>query len=214
MTHERRLAIVALILAAGAAVVGSPFSGGRAVGAVELQALARAASAGEDRVSSFELARWIRDGGAADRTLRVVDLRSREAFEDFTLPRGEWIPLDSLVRTPPDPETRLVLVSADGALAAQAWVLAQLAGHRNAWVLEGGALGWIREVLTPVVPAVLPDAERELWEELIELTRYYGGEPRRAEDPDEPIPAPAAPRDPDALVELLVQEGRDRGCGW
>jgi len=177
---------------------------------VDLREIAVAAVDGRDRVSAFELARWIRD---RDPDLRVVDLRSREAFEDFTVPQAEWVPVDSLVVTSIDPSSSLVLVSADGELAAQAWVLARFLGHRNAWVLEGGVVAWIREVLTPMVPATLPAEDRDHWEEVMEMARYYGGEARRVADPMD-IPPPRAARAPDTLVEELVQEGRDRGCGW
>lgn len=146
-----------------------------------------------------------------------MDLRTREAFEDFTVPQAAWLPLDSLVMTPIgtsiEPSSSLVLVSVDGELAAQAWVMTRLMGHRNAWILDGGVLAWIQEVLTPIVPATLPDEDRAYWEELMEMARYYGGEPRRVTDPTS-APPPREARNPDTLVEELVQEGRDRGCGW
>jgi len=219
VTVERRLALAALALGIGAALVGNPIRApeGLVRGAVglggsgaDLGEIAAAAVEGRDRVSAFELARWIRD---RDPDLRIVDLRSREAFEEFTIPQADWVPLDSLVATAIEPSSSLVLVSADGDFAAQAWVMARLMGHRNAWVLEGGVLAWIQEVLTPIVPATLPDEDSAYWESVIEMARYYGGEPRRVLDPMN-IPPPRAARDPDTLIEELVQEARDLGCGW
>jgi rhodanese-related sulfurtransferase len=206
---ERVLAAVALVLGFGAAFAGSPFRAGPAAGSL-LQVGAQI-EARQGSVTPVQLARWLRD---REPDLRLIDLRQRSAFDDFTLPRAESFPLEWLLEPPEEPEPRLVLLSADGVMAAQAWTLARLAGHSNPLVLEGGVAGWIRTILAPIVPADPPEDEREGWEELTEISEYFGGQPRRMSDLDQVPPLPDLRGEPDLEVEQLLQWGRDQGCGW
>ena len=160
---RRALAIAALAAGGLAAVSGSPYRAERST--IDVAVLARAVAAEEDHVTALELAQWIRDRQPG---LRIVDLRSPEAFAEYHVPRAERIALEQLVRTPFGPAETIVLISDGGAHAAQGWVFLRALGHRHVYFLRGGLGEWLDQVMNPVKPT--------------DLTRYFGGTPRAAGD--------------------------------
>lgn len=93
----------------------------------------------EDHVTARELAAWIR---ARKDGLRVIDLRSREEFAAHHLPAARPATIEDVVKTRFAPDDTLVLYSAGGAHAAQAWVLLRAAGHERVYFLRGGHREW------------------------------------------------------------------------
>lgn len=156
-----RLALGAgvLLLAAGAAVAGSPEPHGGS--AASLQSLAEEIEHETDHVTALELAQWIRDRRPG---LRVIDVRADSEYAAYHIPTAERIPLGELTSAHFDPGATLVLYSEGGAHAAQGWVLLRTAGVRNVYFLRGGILDWMDDVLNPAAST--------------ELTRYFGGVPR------------------------------------
>ena len=156
-----RLALGAgiLLLAAGAAIAGSPEPHGGS--AASLHSLADEIEHETDHVTALELADWIRRRRPG---LRVIDVRADSEYQAYHIPTAERIPLGALTSARFDPGATLVLYSEGGAHAAQAWVLLRTAGLRNVYFLRGGILDWMDDILNPVAPD--------------ELTRYFGGVPR------------------------------------
>jgi len=98
--------------------------------------------------------------GAPD--LRVVDMRSPEAYAKFHLRGAVNIPLDRLAaRAPAElPATgRVVLYSNGGIHSAQAWLELRHMGWTNVRFLTGGILGFWRDCLTPPSLAGLTDEQ-------------------------------------------------------
>ena len=149
----------ALVLAATAALVGSPDPG--AGSDANLRALASEIEHETDHVTAIELAQWIRERRPG---LRVLDVRTDSEFSAYHIPTAERIPLSSLSATRFQPNETVVLYSEGGAHAAQGWVLLRTAGLHNVYFLRGGILDWMEDVMNPSAPS--------------ELTRYFGGTPR------------------------------------
>jgi uncharacterized protein len=158
MTH-RALALAALLLGALAPFAGSPYRERR--GAMDVRQLAAQVAREEDHVTALELAAWIKDRKPG---LRIIDVRAEQDFEEYHLPRAEWIPLETLLSTPFAKDETVVLVSDGGAHAAQAWVFLRALGHERVYFLRGGLGEWLDDVMNPP--------------KTTELSRYFGGTAR------------------------------------
>lgn len=196
MSSWRRWAAGAAGLAgAFAALVGSPSREGRR----QVASLAREVSAEEDHVSAVELAAWIR---ARRPGLRVLDVRSAAEYAVFHLPTAEHLPLEQLSTARFSADETLVLYSEAGVHAAQAWVFLRALGHRRVSFLRRGLREWLDDVMSPTLAADASAEARAEFGRVEELSRWFGGVPRRLSSTDTAA-APAGDLPP-AL--------RGRGC--
>lgn len=179
------LAALALALGAGALVEGNP-----SVDALSAEA----------RIAPMELARRIMN---RDRRLLVVDLRSASEYEDYHLPRARHAPLPELGALEVPPEAVVVLYGEDPAELAEARARVLARGASEVRILEGGAAGWIGEVLNPVLPSDAGEEERKAFLEAGQVSRYFGGVPRIV--PRDELP-------PVGSVPEMVEKMRLRGC--
>ncbi|HTI37366.1 MAG TPA: rhodanese-like domain-containing protein [Vicinamibacterales bacterium] len=157
------LAGVAILLGAGAAIVGNPRPRQRA--AIDVRTLAAEVARESDHVSAIQLAEWIK---AAKPGLQVLDVRSAREYETYHIPTARSMPLETLVTTTFDPDATLVLYSEGGGHAAQAWVLLRALGYRNVFALKGGLDDWLEDVMHPV--------------QQTDVTRYFGAVSRKPGD--------------------------------
>lgn len=169
MTNARRpihlgLAVAALVFAALAAVSGDAASPAAApVGA---------------EVTALELARWIREGKPS---LRVVDLRTAEAFQSFAIPGAERMAVDDLSRTRWERDANVVVYADSAPAARDALEVLRRAGVQNVYALRGGLAEWVSTIAAPVLPAnPSPDQEASS-REISEMSRWFGGVPRVGE---------------------------------
>jgi rhodanese-related sulfurtransferase len=185
MAREARLMVISLrgALAALAAIGGllavfggTPYLASH--GEIDVAALAAAVAHEDDHVTAVELAGWIRGRKPG---LRVIDLQSDADFAAYHIPGAEHIPLQSLATAPFRANDQLVLYSAGGAHAAQAWVFLQARGYHQVWFLRGGVHEWLDAVMAPTIEAnASPEAAAE-FQKVAVLSRYFGGVPRIGE---------------------------------
>lgn len=160
---RRVLAVAALLLAAGAAIVRSPY---RTVSAtMDVKTLASEVAHETDHITALELAAWIKSGKPG---LQVLDVRSLEEFDAYHIPTARAMPLETLVTTSFNPEATLVLYSQGGGHAAQAWVMLRALGYRKVFCLRGGLDEWLEDVMHPAAQT--------------DVTRYFGGVQRKPGD--------------------------------
>jgi rhodanese-related sulfurtransferase len=93
-----------------------------------------------------------------DPTLQLIDVRSQDEFEKFSLPGAINIPLADLLseqyRETFDQDVKMNVLYANGTLAAnEAWMLVRQLGFNNNYVLEGGLNYWFEAILNPQKPA-------------------------------------------------------------
>jgi sulfur-carrier protein adenylyltransferase/sulfurtransferase len=108
----------------------------------------------ERYISTDELAHKII---AKDPSIILVDVRSKEDYNNYTISNAINIPLSKLL----DEESELylnqdqydlVLFSNDNFYADQAWVLCNRLGYKNIKVLAGGVNQWFLTIINPPVP--------------------------------------------------------------
>ena len=100
-----------------------------------------------------------------DPTLRLIDVRSQEEFEKFSLPGAINIPSASLLSEEYadilNQDVKMNVLYSNGTLAAnEAWMITRQLGYTNNYVLEGGLNYWFDAILNPQKPASTnPDEE-------------------------------------------------------
>jgi rhodanese-related sulfurtransferase len=79
----------------------------------------------------------------------LVDVRSREEFEDGYIPTAVWIPCEQIVETPPtrDPDALIILYCYSGVRSETARKLLIQAGYRRVYNF-GGIIHWPGELVT------------------------------------------------------------------
>lgn len=148
----RRLAFATVGLLAVMGLVGLAMPGAP---------VAKAGGATES-IAAEELARRVLD---TPWTLRVLDIRDREACAEQRVPGAECVPLDTIadLGLPYAPAVRDLVLVADGAIET---LPADVAAYKgNVYVLDGGFDGWKSYALTaPEVPgADATTGEREAY---------------------------------------------------
>jgi rhodanese-related sulfurtransferase len=176
VTVAKRLGAGAVVLGLAAPFAGSPYTSAR--GHIDVDDIAHVIARGEDHISALQLAGLIRD---RQRGLRVIDVRAPAEFAEYAIPTAENIPLELLPRASFAPHETIVLYSEGGAHAAQAWMMLRAMGHPSVYFISGGLVDWHFDVMAPVLPADASPQDRESFEKMAELSRYFGGEPQIGE---------------------------------
>ncbi|MEO7972911.1 MAG: rhodanese-like domain-containing protein [Thermoanaerobaculia bacterium] len=169
--------LAALALAAGllAAAAGSPEPAPAGLVPARIEELAGRIEREEDHVEPLAVAEWVR---ARRPRLRIVDLRTAAEFDAGHLPTSENLSLPGLLALPFAADETVVLVSAGGGHAAQAWVLLAARGSGNFLSMSGGYDAWQREVLAPELPRDADAGAQVSFARVSELSRYFGGRPK------------------------------------
>jgi len=100
-----------------------------------------------------------------DPSLRLIDVRSPEEFEKYSLPGAINIPLPDLLSEDYadilNQDVRMNVFYSNGSLLAdEAWMITRQLGYTNNFVLEGGLNYWFEVILNPQKPSsASPDEE-------------------------------------------------------
>jgi len=179
---RRWLAGSAALAGALAPLAGSPYR--RAVpgaqpgmqGSINVAELARVVADQEDHISAVQLAGWLRERRPR---LRVIDVRSTPEFFAYHIPGAEHVPLESLATARLLTDETIVLYSEAGAHGAQAWVFLRALGYRHVFFLRAGLHEWLDDVMSPTLAANAPADAQAAFDRIAELSRWFGGTPRR-----------------------------------
>jgi rhodanese-related sulfurtransferase len=93
-----------------------------------------------------------------DPALRLIDVRSQEEFEKFSLPGAINIPVTDLLSDQYadilNQDVRMNIFYSNGTLTAnEAWMVTRQLGYTNNFVLEGGLNYWFDAILNPQKPS-------------------------------------------------------------
>jgi len=93
-----------------------------------------------------------------DPTLRLIDVRSQDEFEKFSLPGSLNIPISDLLSDKYtdilNQDVKMNVFYSNGSLTAnEAWMVTRQLGYKNNYVLEGGLNYWFDAILNPQKPA-------------------------------------------------------------
>jgi rhodanese-related sulfurtransferase len=93
-----------------------------------------------------------------DPSLRLIDVRSQDEFEKFSLPGAINIPVPDLLSDQHtdilDQDIKMNIFYSNGTLTAnEAWMITRQLGYNNNFVLEGGLNYWFEAIMNPQKPA-------------------------------------------------------------
>jgi sulfur-carrier protein adenylyltransferase/sulfurtransferase len=100
-----------------------------------------------------------------DPSFQLIDVRSQDDFEKFSLPGAINIPLADLLSDKfsdiLNQEVKMNILYSNGTITAnEAWMVTRQLGYKNNFVLEGGLNYWFESILNPQKPAsTSPDEE-------------------------------------------------------
>jgi len=100
-----------------------------------------------------------------DPSLQLIDVRSQEEFEKYSLPGAINIPATDLLSDKftdlLNQDIRMNVFYSNGSLVAnEAWMVTRQLGYNNNFVLEGGLNYWFDAILNPQKPPITsPDEE-------------------------------------------------------
>lgn len=93
-----------------------------------------------------------------DPTIRLIDVRSQDEFEKYSLPGAINIPVTDLLSDEYTDilhqDIKMNIFYSNGSLTAnEAWMITRQLGYTNNFVLEGGLNYWFEAILNPEKPA-------------------------------------------------------------
>ena len=163
---HRTLAVTAATLGGAAALTGVHSSVSAAQLALEIDQQ-------KDHISAVDVGDILMRGDVA---VHIFDLRSHDEFESFHIPSAVQSDVATLARLNLSHDETIVLYSAGGAHAAQAWMLLRMRGYRKVYFLREGLYEWTSLVTDPRLAIDATPAERSAYEHSKVLSRFFGGE--------------------------------------
>lgn len=104
-----------------------------------------------------------------DPSLEIIDVRSEEEYNEFSLPNAINVPLDSILNSSNlaffgIKGVKVVFISDDDIEADQAWVITKRLGYKSTYVMKGGLNSWIETIIQPQEPVqTAAETEFELY---------------------------------------------------
>lgn len=116
-----------------------------------------------------------------DPTLQLIDVRSQDEFEKFSLPGAVNVPLSDLMSEQYtdilNQDIKMNILYSNGTIAAnEAWMITRQLGYNNNFVLEGGLNYWFDAILNPQKPSsTSPDEEFARYDFRLSASQALGG---------------------------------------
>jgi sulfur-carrier protein adenylyltransferase/sulfurtransferase len=145
-------------------------------------------------VSPDEIARMLIENNPG---LQLIDVRSEDEFNSYSLPNAINIPLGNILSEEwkhiLDQDIRINVFYSNGSVNGnQAWMLTRQLGYRNNYVLQGGLNYWMEAIVDPQPPSSLsPNEEFAKYDFRKAAGQALGG--GTIERSTEAHPAPAVP---------------------
>lgn len=185
----RLAALLLVLLGLIGLFAGSPYQG--TTFTVDAQSLARIVQTETDHVDAETLADWILQG---KNDFRLLDVRANSNFTEYHIPGAENVPLTELLQHGLQKNETILLYSDGGIHSAQGWFLLKAKGYRGVYILRGGLEEWKDRVLFPELAANPTPAQTVEFAKMKEVSRFFGGAPRRESAGTTDLPAVVMPK--------------------
>ncbi len=116
-----------------------------------------------------------------DPSFQLIDVRSQDDFEKFSLPGAINIPVSDLLSDKYtdilNQDVKMNIFYSNGTVTAnEAWMITRQLGYKNNLVLEGGLNYWFEAILNPQKPAsTSPDEEFAKYDFRLSAGKALGG---------------------------------------
>jgi sulfur-carrier protein adenylyltransferase/sulfurtransferase len=148
-----------------------------------------------------------------DPSLRLIDVRSQDEFEKFSLPGAINVPIADLLSDQYadvlNQDVKMNVFYSNGSLVAnEAWMVTRQLGYKNNYVLEGGLNYWFDAILNPQKPASTSSDE--------EFARYdfrkSAGSALGGSGAVQQVQTPAVPNGKPAVMPIAKKKKASGGC--
>jgi rhodanese-related sulfurtransferase len=171
LSLNKKLVLIAITLGVIALFAGDPY-GGTTI-KVNEKAIALSTVDNSDKISVTELADWI----IKDKSdFELVDLRSEEKYNEYTIPGSQCIPLPQISSSDLLRNQKIVLFSDDDVTASQAWFILKSKNYKGVYILDGGLNAWKEKILFPKAPVNASKDELAEFEKMKEVAKFFGGQ--------------------------------------
>ena len=209
LSLNKKLALLALLLAFFALFAGSPYRGADV--SINTKDLALIVEKEVDHVTVGTLADWIIQGKS---DFRLVDLRNEKEYAEYHIPSAENITPSGLERSTLLRNEKIILYSDGGIHAAQAWMLLRANGYKGVYTLQGGLEEWKHAILFPRIPENPTPEQAAAFAKAKEVSKFFGGAPQsgaagESSGPRMTMPKPEMPS-PSAVG--VAKKKKKEGC--
>jgi rhodanese-related sulfurtransferase len=182
---NKKLGLIAIVLAVTALIIGSPTNKTNVT--INPNELALMISKGADHIEVEELADWIIKGRM---DYRLLDLRGEKSFNEYHIPTAENVPLADLMNYAIERNEKIILYSDGGIHSSQAWFLLKSKGFKSAYFIIGGLDEWKDKILFPSAPTDSTAEFLALFNKMKEVSKFFGGSPTEAASSSEKLTSP------------------------
>jgi len=95
------------------------------------------------------------------------------------IPQAESMSVEDAAALDAPRTATIVLYSEGGTHSAQVWFMLRARGYRNVYFLREGMYEWVSRVLNPMLAVDATPDEQAAYANAAEISRYFGGVPRR-----------------------------------
>ena len=171
LSLNKKLALIGIALGVIVLFAGDPY-GGTTI-KVNEKSIALSTVDNSDKVSVTELADWI----IKDKSdFELVDLRSEEKYNEYTIPGSQCIPLPQISSSDLLRNQKIILFSDDDVAASQAWFILKSKNYKGVYILDGGLNAWKEKILFPKAPVNASKDELAEFEKMKEVAKFFGGQ--------------------------------------
>lgn len=171
LSLNKKLVLIAITLGVIALFAGDPY-GGTTI-KVNEKSIALSTVDNSDKVSVTELADWI----IKDKSdFELVDLRSEEKYNEYTIPASQCIPLPQISSSDLLRNQKIILFSDDDVASSQAWFILKSKNYKGVYILDGGLNAWKEKILFPKAPVNASKDELVEFEKMKEVAKFFGGQ--------------------------------------
>jgi hypothetical protein len=210
MGRNTKAGLLACLLGLIAAFAGNPYKGTRVT--IDATDLAAIVQREVDHVAPADLADWIVRGKS---DYRLIDLRSKDEYDQYHIPGAECVPLAALPKSGLERNEKIILYSEGGIHSAQAWFLLKAMGYKSVYMLRGGLDDWKDLVLFPSMSQNPNPEQLATFTKMKEVSKFFGGTPRTessAKASDTALPLPKLQMPGSQSGPVAAPKKKKEGC--
>ena len=205
---RKRVGLLAIFLGILAIFLGNPYN--KAYNRVNLKEISMLSANDIEKVETLDLADWIIKGKY---DYRLLDLRKPKEFEKYNIPTSECVPPQNLLSSDLQRNEKVILYGDDNIAVSKAWFILKADDYRSVYLLDGGIKAWKDCVLYPVIPEKMNKTEKQKYEKIKYVSKYFGGVPQtktKENVTQRTLPKLKAP--PKIAVKVRKHKAKREGC--
>ena len=205
---RKRVGLLAIFLGILAIFLGNPYN--KAYSRVNLKEIALLSPKDIEKVETLDLADWIIQGKY---DYRLLDLRTEKEFNKYNIPMSENVPVQNLLNYDIQKNEKILLYGQNDIVASKGWFILKADGFRSVYLLDGGMKAWKDCVLYPIIPENLTKKEKEKYNKIKYVSKYFGGIPQtQTKDNVVRTTLPKLKAPPKKAVKVRKHKAKREGC--